>query len=210
MDMVLLCKSYAKRSLIDMIYRATVVEGLGTTYLKTERILENLPVNTTREEVNFVLNMKHAYEFIFDTIDISIDIMYLREVHKIIGRDLIYDCGIIRSYNVSIGGTTWIPDIPDYESVKLDLIKIDNLTEPVAKAIAYFCYLTRSQLFGDGNKRIAQIIANKVLIENGVGIFKIPFDDNTWRTLLVNYYETNVADDLCLYLSNRCIERLSL
>lgn len=29
-----LCKSYAKRSIVDIIYRATVVEGLGTTYLK--------------------------------------------------------------------------------------------------------------------------------------------------------------------------------
>lgn len=203
-----LCKSYAKRSIVDIIYRATVVEGLGTTYLKTERILENLPVNTTREEMCFVLNMKHAYEFVFDTITEPIDIMYIRELHKILGESLIYDCGALRTYNVSIGGTQWKPELPNYDNVKDCLLKISNLTNPEAKAIAYFCYATRSQLFSDGNKRLAQLLANKVLIENGIGIFKIPYEEDTWRTLLVKYYETNDAYSLCEYLNNKCIERI--
>lgn len=203
-----LCKSYAKRSIVDIIYRATVVEGLGTTYLKTERILENLPVNTTREEMCFVLNMKHAYEFVFDTLTEPIDIMYLRELHKILGENLIYDCGILRTYNVSIGGTNWKPELPDYDNVKDCLLRINNLSNAEAKAIAYLCYITKSQLFSDGNKRLAQLITNKVLIENGVGIFKIPYEEDTWRVLLVDYYETDNANALCKYLSNECIERI--
>lgn len=203
-----LCKSYAKRSIVDIIYRATVVEGLGTTYLKTERILENLPVNTTREEMCFVLNMKHAYEFVFDTVTEPIDIMYIRELHKILGENLIYDCGTLRTYNVSIGGTKWKPELPDYDNVKDCLSKISNLANPEAKAVAYFCYITRSQLFSDGNKRLAQLLANKVLIENGIGIFKIPYEEDTWRLLLVKYYETSDAYPLCKYLNNKCIERI--
>ena len=203
-----LCKSYAKRSIVDIIYRATVVEGLGITYLKTERILENLPVNTTREEICFVLNMKHAYEFVFDTVTEPINIMYIRELHKILGENLIYDCGTLRTYNVSIGGTQWKPELPDYTDVKDCLLQISKLNNPEAKAIAYFCYATRSQLFSDGNKRLAQLLANKVLIENGIGIFKIPYEEDTWRTLLVKYYETNDAYSLCEYLNNKCIERI--
>lgn len=203
-----LCKSYAKRSIVDIIYRATVVEGLGTTYLKTERILENLPVNTTREEMCFVLNMKHAYEFVFDTVTEPIDIMYLRELHKILGENLIYDCGILRTYNVSIGGTNWKPELPDYDNVKDCLLRINSLSNAEAKAIACFCYIAKSQLFSDGNKRLAQLITNKVLIENGIGIFKIPYEIDTWRALLVDYYETDNANALCKYLNNECIERI--
>ena len=205
-DRVELCKSYAKRSVVDLIYRATVVEGLGTTYLKTEKILDNLPVNTTREEVCFILNMKHAYEFIFDTIGEHISIHYLRELHKIVGRDLIYDCGVLRSYNVSIGGTTWRPEIPIYDKVKDELLKINGIRDPITKAMVCFCYITRSQLFSDGNKRLAQLITNKVLIENGVGIFKIPYEDDTWKELLLRYYESNDASMLCEYLCTKCIE----
>lgn len=203
-----LCKSYAKRSIVDIIYRATVVEGLGTTYLKTERILENLPVNTTREEMCFVLNMKHAYEFIFNTLTEPTDIMYIRELHKILGENLIYDCGVLRTYNVSIGGTKWKPKLPDYDNVKDCLLRINNLSNAEAKAIAYFCYITKSQLFSDGNKRLAQLLTNKVLIENGIGIFKIPYEEDTWRTLLVEYYETNNAYRLCKYLNDNCVERI--
>ena len=33
-------------------------------------------------------------------------------------------------------------------------------------------------MFIDGNKRVAQLMANKVLVENNIGIFQIPFDTN--------------------------------
>jgi len=32
----------------------------------------------------------------------------------------------------------------------------------------YFCYAARTQIFIDGNKRVTQLIANKVLIENDI------------------------------------------
>lgn len=40
-----------KRQLVDSIWKSAGIEGLGTTFSNTECILENLPVQTTREGV---------------------------------------------------------------------------------------------------------------------------------------------------------------
>lgn len=42
------------------------------------------------------------------------------------------------------------------------------------RALKMFGYLCRSQLFSDGNKRTAQLVANKMLIADGRGILAIP------------------------------------
>lgn len=52
-------------------------------------------------------------------------------------------------------------------------------------------WIMRNQIFKDGNKRVATMIANKVLIENGCGIVSVPVElDGTFKSMLVNYYET--------------------
>lgn len=59
----------AKRLLVDSIWKSANLEGLGTTFSKTEAILENEPTNTTREEMYFIVNMKRAWYFLFDNIE---------------------------------------------------------------------------------------------------------------------------------------------
>ena len=44
----------ANRLMVDSIWKSAVLEGLGTTFPRTEMILENIPVNTSREEVLFI------------------------------------------------------------------------------------------------------------------------------------------------------------
>lgn len=41
-------------------------------------------------------------------------------------------------------------------------IIIDTMAEIEDKALKYFCYIARTQMFIDGNKRVAQLMANKV------------------------------------------------
>ncbi len=53
-------------------------------------------------------------------------------------------------------------------------------------------YGMRKQLFWDGNKRTSTICANKIMIENGCGIIKVP--DNKLKDftiLLSEFYSTN-------------------
>lgn len=47
----------AKRLLVDSIWKSANLEGLGTTFPKTEAILANAPTTTKTEEVLFVINI---------------------------------------------------------------------------------------------------------------------------------------------------------
>lgn len=196
----------AKRSIVDSIWKSANVEGLGTTFPNTEAILENLPVLTRRDEVLFILNMRDAWRFLLDNLEYNNCWMLLREFNNIVGRDLIYGCGMLRRHDVNIGGTTWKPEIPIeadiYESIK----RLNNIEEDVDRALSYFCFVTRTQLFIDGNKRVAQLMANKILIESGVGILSIPVSKvAVFKELLVEFYETDEPDKLKDFLRTECI-----
>lgn len=53
----------AKRLLADSIWKSANLEGLGTTFPKTEAILANAPTTTKTEEVLFIINMKEHGSF---------------------------------------------------------------------------------------------------------------------------------------------------
>lgn len=65
----------------------------------------------------------------------------------------------------------------------------------------------RCQVFKDGNKRIGSFAINKILIENGKGIFKVPVElDGTFNQMLVSYYESNNEDELTTCIYNNCLD----
>lgn len=200
-------KFLAKRMLVDSIWKSANIEGLGTTFQATECILMNAPVNTTSGEVLFVINMKRAWEFLLNNLDYNNCFMLLREFNKICGVNLISNAGTIRVYDVNIGGTSWKPEIPIESRVLDDIHRINNIEDAVEKALEYFCYVCRTQIFCDGNKRVAQLIANKVLIENNIGILSVPVEYvYDFTGLLIKFYETNDSEELKGFLKNKCIQ----
>lgn len=199
----------AKRLIVDSIWKSANLEGLGTTFPKTEAILANAPTETRTEEVLFVINMKRAWQFLLDNLDFPNNIMLLREYNRIAGELLFRNNGEIRTFPVQIGGTSWEPEIPDTADIINRLNDISMIENAEQRALNYFCYTARAQLFPDGNKRVAQLIANKVLIENNVGIFQIPIEKlEAFRTLLIQYYETDDNKNITDFMSEYCIKRV--
>lgn len=199
----------AKRLLVDSIWKSANLEGLGTTFPKTEAILANAPTETKTEEVLFVINMKRAWQFLLDNLKSNNNIMLLREYNKIVGEMLFRNNGEIRTFPVQIGGTTWEPEMPNVECIIEDIKKFDGISEVETKALKFFCFVARSQIFVDGNKRVAQLIANKVLIENNMGIFQIPISRlEEFRTLLIDFYESNNDEKIIEFMKKYCIQRI--
>lgn len=202
----------AKRLMVDSIWKSAVLEGLGTTFPRTEMILENLPVNTSREEVLFIWNMRSAWKFLLELVKDGYtenDLPVLERFNQIVGSNMFYECGKLRSMDVSIGGTVWKPELPNREKIKDKLKQLESVSNIERRAIEYFCYVARSQMFIDGNKRVAQLIANKILIENGIGILQIPnllVED--FKTKLLMYYETNNLSVIFSFMRENCILRV--
>jgi len=68
-------------------------------------------------------------------------------------------------------------------------------------------YGMRSQLFWDGNKRTSTICANKIMIENGNGIIKVP--DNKlkeFNELLSEYYTSGENKKIKQFIYDNCID----
>lgn len=112
----------AKRLLVDSIWKSANLEGLGTTFPKTEAILANAPTATKTEEVLFVINMKRAWQFLLDNLEYDNCIMLLREFNKITGELLFNYAGEIRTIPVQIGGTSWEPEMP-HTGVIMEVIR---------------------------------------------------------------------------------------
>lgn len=199
----------AKRLLVDSIWKSANLEGLGTTFPKTEAILANAPTTTKTEEVLFIINMKRAWQFLLDNLNYNNCIMLLREYNKVVGELLFHYAGEIRTIPVQIGGTSWEPEIPHTGVIIAAIDEIEQIKDIELKALRYFCYIARTQMFIDGNKRVAQLMANKVLIENDIGIFQIPIEKlERFRGLLIDFYETGCDTGIINFMKEFCIKRV--
>lgn len=203
---------FAKRNIVDNIYSEAKIEGVAVTYPQTQQIYDGITVAGMKvEDVIKVNNLKHAWHFILDSIDYPMDLRYLRQLNKEIGTGLVIEPGNLRSDGVSIGGTTWKPEIPDYDECEVIVRRICSSDESVTeKALDLMLFVMRSQMFHDGNKRTAQIAANQMMIQGGCGIIKIPTDQmEVFFTELIDYYETDDGGSLKQFLYDKCIEGLS-
>lgn len=65
------------------------------------------------------------------------------------------------------------------------------------KALTLMYHNMRNQLFYDGNKRTALVIANKLMLDQGAGLICIPLAKfTTWMNKLTSFYFTNNMTNL--------------
>ena len=204
---------FAKRNLVDTIYKQAILEGISTTYPDTESILLSGKINNlTSEEVLKIVNLKHAWEFILNqnVILTNTDYYLLCEINKFVEEGFYYSAGMIRSTPVKIGGTSWIPNIPIEGDVKEDIKNILNSKKTyIDIAIELLLYVMKHQLFIDGNKRTAVIFANHYLISHSKGLIVIPDDlVEDFKKLLISYYEGKNAKEIKTFLKKNCYKSL--
>lgn len=165
---------YAKRNIVDSIYSQSKLEGIAVTFPDTQEIYEGRSVaGLSVEDIVKVNNLKHGWEFLFDTVDYPLDLRYVRQLNKEIGVGIVTNAGDLRNSDVSIGGTSWKPEIPIYEKIESEIQAIMNADLSVTeRAITIMLYIMRSQMFFDGNKRTAQLAANQIMIQGGAGVLR--------------------------------------
>lgn len=201
----------AKRNLVDNIYSNARMEGLNITFPETKTILEGINVpNLKIDEIQCILNLRDAWKYTINNINEKFDLSFICKINELVARNESISWGTLRNGNVEITGTEYIPEIPNKEKVQKDIEKILKIESNTEKAIEYMLYGMKSQLFWDGNKRTSTICANKIMIENGCGIIKVP--DNKlqdFTILLSDYYTTNNKDKLKEFIYNECIDGLT-
>ena len=200
---------FAKRHLVDTIYKQAILEGVATTFADTESIIEGGKVNNmTSEDILKIVNLKHAWEFILNKNVILTDTNYplLCQIHKFVEEGFYYTAGKIRSVPVTIGGTNWKPDLPIESVIKEEIEEILNKKKnDVDKAIELLLYTMKKQIFIDGNKRTSVIYSNHYLISRGKGIIVIPAElTNEFKDLLIPYYEGKDTKKIKEFIKEKC------
>lgn len=206
---VMLNLDFARMNMKANIYSQAVLEGVATTFPQTEEIIENGKVNgVTANDVQKILNLKHAWEFILDKDVIQCPSGYhiLCHIAKLVNEGFYADGGRIRGVPVTIGGTSYAPKIPVEVDVIENIEKIINSKNVyIDNAVILCLYCMKAQIFNDGNKRAAVIFANYYLISKGEGFIAIP-EDNVpkFKQLLVRYYEDKDNGEIVEFMKTKC------
>lgn len=200
---------FAKRHLVDTIYKQAILEGVATTFADTENIIEGGKVNNmSSEDVLKIINLKHAWEFILNKNVILSDTNFalLCQINKMVEDGFYYTAGKIRSVPVMIGGTNWTPNLPIESVIKEEIEEIFNhKTDDVEIAMELLLYTMKKQIFIDGNKRTAVIYANHYLISKGKGIIVIPAElTGEFKDLLISYYEGKDEKNIKKFIKEKC------
>ena len=206
---VLLNIDFARANMKVNIYDQAILEGIATTYPDIETIIENGKVHgMVVSDIQKILNLKHAWEFILDKDVVATDSSYsiLCHIAKLVNEGFYNYGGNIRSVPVKIGGTTYIPPIPIEDVVKDNIYNILNSKNSVIdKAIELALYCMKTQIFNDGNKRSSIIFANHLLISKGEGFMVIPENYvSEFKKLLVEYYEGKEIDKIKTFMKEFC------
>ena len=200
---------FARANIKTNIYDQAVLEGVAASFPQTEEIIENGKVNGMKaSDVQKILNLKHAWEFILDSdvIQARSDYYLLCHIAGLVNEGFFANGGRIRGVPVSIGGSTYIPPIPIEIEVKEGIEKILLSEEDdIDKAIRLCLYTMKTQVFIDGNKRAAVIYANHFLIAHGLGFLVIPeVHVSEFKKLLVSYYEGADINTIGTFLKENC------
>ena len=203
---------FARKNLADTIYKQAVLEGIATTYADTETIIEGGKVgNMTADDILKVVNLKHSWDFILNKniIVLPTNFSLLCQINKFILEGFFYNAGMVRSVPVSIGGTSWKPQIPIESDIKDDLENIiKEQIEDIDKAIELLLFVMKKQIFIDGNKRTAVVFANHYLIGKAKGLISIPNDKvEDYKKLLIEYYENN-NNEIKHFLKEYCYKKI--
>lgn len=203
---------FARANMKANIYDQAILEGVATTYPQTETIIENGKVSGMRaSDVQKILNLKHAWEFIMDkdVIQVKTDFYILSYIAGLVNEGFYEQGGRIRGVPVAIGGSNYVPPIPNEIDIKEAINNIVSSNAPsIDKAIELCLYCMKTQIFNDGNKRASVIFANHYLISQGEGLIVIPEKEvPEFKRLLVDYYEDKNTTTIKTFMKEKCWRR---
>lgn len=201
--------AFARANMKMNIYDQAVLEGVATSFPQTEEIIENGKVSgMTAADVQKILNLKHAWEFILDrdVVASRSDYYILSHIARLVNEGFFAEGGRIRGVPVTIGGSSYVPPLPNELDVKDRIREIVEEEDDVINIAIRLClYCMKTQIFLDGNKRASVIFANHYLISHGGGFLVIPEKEvPEFKKLLVKYYEGEDIAVIAAFMKERC------
>ena len=183
---------------IDLSWKSSQIEGNTYSLLETEKLLKEKKTASgkTKEEAIMLLNHKDALDFIVAHPDYleQLTISHIEDIHSLLVKELGVDRNI-RTRRVGITGTNYRPIDNEFqirEALQQTCDLVNNRENVFEKALLVLALLSYIQAFNDGNKRIARITSNAVLIANGYCPISFrTVDSLDYKKAMLLFYEQN-------------------
>lgn len=159
-----------ERLSVDLTWKSSQIEGNTYSLLDTERLLKEQQTakGKTVEEAIMLLNHKKAIDFLLQNPGFfeALKIRDIEDIHSMLVEKLDVQRNL-RKELVRIGGTDYIPLDNEHQirdSFQDACSVINSKKNVFEKALLVLVLLSYIQAFMDGNKRVARIVANGILI----------------------------------------------
>lgn len=203
----------AKKKWDENVYCGMKMENRAVTFPQTRTILDGVNVPGAQlDDIQAILNMRDAWRFLLDTMDEPVTLEYLCKLNEYIARNEALVWGKLRTGQVGISGTDYLPPIPEEAASRAALAGILHADMTATeKALNAFAWGTRSQLFWDGNKRTSLTLANKILLQAGAGMLTVQEKNmEQFNEKLLTFYNTGDADPLKVFLYDHAIQGIAI
>lgn len=190
----------AKKLLTELVYNSAYIEGCNVTFPQTQTIIDGAVISgVSVDDIQTVLNLRDAWKYLIRTFHEPLTLDYICKINEFVSRNESLEWGVLRngSVGVTMGEGQYIPPLPEKMAVSKKLETLEQMVDVQERAIQYFAYGCKQQLFWDGNKRTSTLIANKILISQGYGLFSISKENaQEFNETLSAYYMTDQIEPL--------------
>ncbi|EHP1381681.1 Fic family protein [Enterococcus faecalis] len=194
-----------KKNIVELVYNAGKFEGLNTTLLQTEEIIKyNRANNVAVDDVLTVVNLKRGFELLLNDVQEPL-LETSKRINRIVAAEDALFPGKIRTGGVEVSTIQgrYVPPMLTENEVnnQYDEIMNQDISE-TEKALRLFLFISKNQIFWDGNKRTALLTANKIMFQTGVGLLSVPENQfMNFNNLLSNYYNSDSEEDKNIIIS---------
>ncbi|MGL9910048.1 Fic family protein [Enterococcus sp. DIV0213h] len=201
-----------KKNIVELVYNAGKFEGLNTTLLQTEEIIKyNRANNVAVDDVLTVVNLKKGFEMLLNDVQEPL-LETSKRINRIVAAEDALFPGEIRTGGVEVSTIQgrYVPPMLTEDEVKNQYEEIMNQEiSETEKALRLFLFISKNQIFWDGNKRTALLTANKIMLSQGLGLLSIPETVFAkFNELLSMYYNSNQSSDelkILSFIHEECI-----
>ncbi|PIO85851.1 Fic family protein [Pediococcus damnosus] len=189
---------FAKKNFTRLVHTNSRFEGVSTTLPQTQTIMDGMGVSgVSVKDMNTIVNLKRGWEMVVQPQKEALTLNYMKKINAVVAAQDSLAPGELRTGGglVQIGSDEdFVPDPVNERKEQKFLTELlaNSAISITDKAMTLMYHSMRNQIFWDGNKRTATLVANKLMIDNGVGLINIPLNHwEKWNELIADYYRSN-------------------
>lgn len=204
------------KMLPEYVFDTSKLENNPLTFPEVKTLIDGITTGGHKiSDVEQVLNIKNAWLSLLELIKTDSFFPSLKNfnlINDIIAKDEAIYANAFRNGATCISDTkNYIaPLYSDLENIFLNELHIilDKFT-PIEQSIRLFLWGSLNQFYRVGNKRTSRIMANGILINEGIGGFNIKSSDILeFNSLMIDFYDSKNASAIFKFLAEKCINYL--